>query len=39
MHARNYLSSESSESELELFGEAERVMVDAEVGVGDASWA
>ena len=39
MHARNYSSEESSESELELFGKTERAMVEAEVGVGDAAWA
>jgi hypothetical protein len=36
MHARNYSSEESSE--LELFGEAERVMVEAKAGVGVATW-
>ena len=37
MHARNYSSEESSV--LELFDEAERAMVEAEVEVGVATWA
>ena len=37
MHARNYSSEESPE--LELFGEAERAMVEAEARVGDATRA
>jgi hypothetical protein len=35
MHARNYSSEEYSK--LELFGEAERAMVEAEAGVGVAT--
>jgi hypothetical protein len=39
MHTRNYSSKVSSESELELFREAKRAIVEAEARVGDAAWA